>query len=160
MSNLSSSRLTVAAATRQLNLSWALGWIMITVFTALSYFIGQIVILPPLQGIPAGAITLLLLVLAGIEIGVLSFVRGKILSGNARAARRQAPPAPAARYISASLITSVMAGSIAIYGLVAYLIDHFDWAPVAFAVLACLPLLYFRPDAEELRRLLAKPPAG
>ncbi len=160
MSNPSLSPLTLAAATRQLNLSWALGWIMIVGFTILSYFIGQIVVLPPVQGVPTGTLTLLLLVLAGIEIGVLSFVRGRILNGNARLLRGQTPPTPVARYISASFVTSVMAGGIAIYGLVAHLIDRFAWAPAIFAVLACLPLLYFRPDTGKLRRLLAKPPTG
>jgi len=160
MSNSPSPPPTLAAATRQLNLSWALGWIMIVGFTALSYLVGQIVILPPVQSIPAGTITLLLLVLSGIEIGVLSFVRGKILNGNARRLRGQVPPTPVARYISASFITSALTGGIAIYGLVAYLIDRFVWAPAVFAVLACLTLLYFRPNTGELRHLLAKTPIG
>ncbi|MDG4554848.1 MAG: hypothetical protein P9E24_11500 [Candidatus Competibacter sp.] len=161
MSNNLSPPPNLLAATRQLNLSWALGWILIVSFTALSYLVGPIVILPPVQGIPAGTITLLLLVLSGIEIGALSFVRGKILNGNnARLLRGQAPPTPVARYISASFITSALTGGIAIHGLVAYLIDRFVWAPAVFAVLACLPLLYFRPDTGELRRLLAKPPTG
>ena len=112
MSHLPSPPLTLAAATRQLNLSWALGWIMIVGFTALSYFIGQIVVLPPLQGVPAGTMTLLLLVLAGIEIGVLSFVRGKILGDTARVVGDQAPPTPVARYSSASFITSAMPGGL------------------------------------------------
>ena len=96
MSSSPSPPPTLAAATRQLNLSWALGWIMIVGFTALSYLVGQIVILPSVQSIPAGTITLLLLVLSGIEIGALSFVRGKILNGNARRLRGQVPPTPVA----------------------------------------------------------------